>query len=76
MIKKQKTSYMGEKCMMIILQDITAYHMVDKEIKDNEIITQINECFNREIQEPLNIITEKAKDLLISCANPRESQKD
>ena len=34
-IKKQKTSYMGEKCTLVMVQDITAFHMVDKAIKDN-----------------------------------------
>ena len=47
---------MGEKCTMIIVQDITAFHMVDKEIKENEALIQTNECITTEMQKPLRMI--------------------
>lgn len=35
MIKKQAIDYEGEKCTLILIQDVTSFHMVDREIKDN-----------------------------------------
>lgn len=57
MIKKEKTSYMGEKCTMIIVQDITEFQMVEKEIKDNEALVQTNELITIEMQKPLRMIS-------------------
>jgi hypothetical protein len=28
-IKRQRTEFMGEKCTMITVQDMTAFHMID-----------------------------------------------
>lgn len=58
---------MGEKCTMIIVQDITAFHMVDKEIKENEALIQKNECITTEIQEPLRMIGRITQYLISYC---------
>ena len=34
-IKKTEIKYMGELCTQIMIQDVTAFHMVDQEIKEN-----------------------------------------
>jgi len=48
---------MGEKCTMIIVQDITEFQMVEKEIKDNEALVQTNEWITIEMQKPLRMIS-------------------
>ena len=58
---------MGEKFTIIIVQDITAFHMVDKEIKENEALIQKNECITTEIQEPLRMIGRITQYLISYC---------
>ena len=35
LIKKTDIEYMGEKCTQIMIEDVTAFHMIDQEINEN-----------------------------------------
>ena len=48
-IKKTEIEYLDEKCTQIMIQDVTAFHMVDLEIKESESLLQTNECILNEI---------------------------
>jgi hypothetical protein len=43
----------GDKYNMLLIQDVTAFHMVDKEIKDNLSIIHTNMCISNQIKKPL-----------------------
>jgi hypothetical protein len=54
----------GEKCNMLLIQDVTAFHMVDKEIKDNLSMIQTNMCISNQLKRPLKTVGEISKNLI------------
>ena len=49
---------------MILIQDVTAFHMVDKEIKDNQSLIHTNMCISDQIKKPLEIVGELATTMI------------
>ena len=63
-IKRQTIEYKGEMSNMILIQDVTAFHMVDKEIKDNQSLIHTNMCISDQIKKPLEIVGELATTMI------------
>ena len=63
-IKRQTIEYKGDKCSMILIQDVTAFHMVDQEIKENLSLIHTNMCISNQIKRPLKTIGEIASTLI------------
>ena len=63
-IKRVKMESNGDKSSMLLIQDVTAFHMVDKEIKDNLSMIQTNMCISNQIKKPLKIVNEISSHLI------------
>ena len=65
----------GDKSSMFLIQDVTAFHMVDKEIKDNLSIIQANVCISNQVKKPLKTVGEISNNLLKQVENLKFTKK-
>ena len=59
---------------MILIQDVTAFHVVDQEIKENLCLIHTNMCISNQIKQPLKIVGEMAS-ILITMLNNMNFQR-
>ena len=57
---------------MLLIQDVTAFHVVDKEIKNTEDLIQTNVVISRQIKKPLRMIKNVTQNL-IDLINSKKS---
>ena len=60
---------------MILIQDVTAFHMVDQEIKENLSLIHTNMCISNQIKQPLKIVGEMASTLITMLNNMNFQRK-
>ena len=73
-IKNKTIDYEGQNCSMLLIQDVTAFHVVDKEIKNTEDLIQTNVVISRQIKKPLRMI-KNATQNLIDIINSKTPEK-
>ena len=56
MIKYKTIDYQGQKCTMILIQDVTAFHIVEKEIKNTKDLIETNKFIACQLKKPLKVI--------------------
>ena len=71
-IKNKTIDYEGQNCSMLLIQDVTAFYVVDKEIKNTEDLIQTNVVISRQIKKPLRMIKNVTQNL-IDLINSKKS---
>ena len=76
MIKNKTIDYQGQKCTMILIQDVTAFHIVEKEIQNTKDLIEKNKFIAHQLKKPLKIISNLTEKLLDHRNPNRQKYKD
>ena len=76
MIKNKTIDYQGQKCTMILIQDVTAFHIVEKEIQNTKDLIETNKFIAYQLKKPLKIISNLTEKLLDHRNPNRQKYKD